>query len=571
MPALTTLDLILLVYFLVVSVAIVIAVAYLDKYKKKSSQLASNNDILAKRQALLQNQLALIQKNYESGHLFSDLETIFSQIDIGLMLLNSQKFILNINPAAEKFLGVSKTEILTQPFQEIMHLIDSNGKPDYRPLESTITENTSSGNQWLFCLVNNIIIPIYGTFTPLTGRDGTLQILFHFRNATEDFSQYRKLRENAELLSGNLEEKNREISVIKLNMDLTGKLIKYLDLAIIILDTNGNIIEMNPFSEKFLGILKNEAINKSYREILAFKDKYDKIDYSPIETVLNGGREVILPKWTFINTKDGKKTISGAVIPLSTENGQKYTVIYFEDISARYAEEAEEKAFFSSAAHDLRAPLTTIRGVAELLETSFDKIPPEQVKDLISGAKDSSIHLINLVNDLLNVSRIDQGRTEITKTAFDISQVTREVIENLQLSAKEKKLFLNFTLTDTSIPKVNGDRSKTIDVLTNLISNAIKYTHTGGITVTQSLHEGQVITRIEDTGIGISPENQKLLFRKYQQVGLSRNQPLSKSTGLGLYIAKKFALLMGGDVMLEKSEPEKGSVFSFSLPVGQSV
>src|SRR4030042_7166891 len=116
MPALTTLDLILLIYFAVTSIAIVVIVFYLEKFKNRSSQLTADNQILSQRQALLQNQLSLIQQKYESGHRFSELESIFTQIDTGVILINSKECIANINPAAEQFLDVSKNDVLTKHF-----------------------------------------------------------------------------------------------------------------------------------------------------------------------------------------------------------------------------------------------------------------------------------------------------------------------------------------------------------------------------------------------------------------------------------------------------------------------
>jgi PAS domain S-box-containing protein len=566
MPGFTTLDFILFAYFLGATVAIIIYAFLLEKFKKQSTALGTANAELTGRLHLFQNQLTLIEARNQKNHDVSELETIFNQIDMGVVVLSSQSTIISINPYAERHFGIRKMDVLTKPSADYIKLVDAADKPENYALDQALHGKTASLPIWTFSVIGNEKIPLIGEFTPLVNPEGTKQILFNFFAAGGIFSETWNLLNRVNDISGQYEQKSLQYDELKRSMDISARLVSRLDLAVIILDAQGKIIQINPFAEKFLGVLKNECLAKSYREVIITKNTKGVIDFSAVEKALTGS-EAAFAKWTQIATHTGVKAISGACVPLTTENHDLFICIYFIDVTQEYTENTEEKAFFSSSAHDLRSPLTTIRGVTEVLEGSFDKMPVPQVRELLTGAKESAIHLIDLVNDLLNVSRIDQGRVVINRTAFNIVSLTRDIVNNMQYSAKAKRLYLNYNVTDNAIPKAYGDESKTIDVITNLISNAVKYTQSGGITITQNYDEGNIVTLVSDTGIGISPENITLLFHKFQQVGASRYQPMTKSTGLGLYIAKKFAVLMGGDITLEKSELEKGSTFKFTLPV----
>jgi PAS domain S-box-containing protein len=559
MPKFTTLDFILFIYFLGATIVIIIFAYFLEKSKKKIQTLTDANYELCNRLRLFQSQLGLIQQKNQTYHNTSEMETVFNQIDLGIIILSSQSTIISINPYAERLFGIKKMEVLTKSFNDYVKLVDSENKPDTKTLNRALSGNTTPLPIWTFCLIGNEKVPLVGEFTPLYNTGGIKQVLFHFFTNNYLYSENQNLQNE-------LNQKSINYTELKRTIDLSSKLLNRLALAVIILNSKGNVIQVNPFAEKLLGVFKSDVLAKNYQEIIITKNAKGIIDYSCVESALNE-KETQFSKWTLVTTRTGMKAISGAAVPLSNDQGDKYVCIYFIDMTHEYLDETEEKAFFSSVAHDLRSPLTTIRGVTEVLESSFDKMPTPQVKELLTGAKESAIHLINLVNDLLNVSRIDLGRIEINKTVFNLVTLTRDIVNNMQINTKNRKLYLKYDVTDTDIPKAFGDENKTIDIITNLISNAIKYTHSGGITITQKYEEGYIATFIEDTGVGIAPENINLLFKKFQQVGASRNQPMTKSTGLGLYIAKKLAILMGGDIILVKSELEKGSTFKFVLPI----
>jgi signal transduction histidine kinase len=566
MPILLSVPIPILLFLILCATAIIALANILVRKNSAISQLSSEKAALANRINLLASQLAIMVKKNQPDRLSGEMEQLAHQIDLGIIILGKNQTITSVNPYAQRLLGVSKLGVLAMKFTDVIHLTDGNRAAVTKPLESAAAGTPAPLPFWTFIEHGTEYIPVIGTFKPLRIEGAEELIAFTFCDAREPFARSWQLDQLAQQSSQTSLALSRELSELKFSRDVSSKILDYLDLSLIIFDAAGIAVQANTYAETFLGTLKSEFIGKQYREFLILKNSADQIAYLPLESAFSG-TDAQLPKWTFITTKNGQKAVRGGVKILTGPAGATFVALYFYDATSSHREETEERAFFSSVAHDLRSPLTTIRGVTELLETSFASMPPDQVKELLAGAKDSTVHLISLVNDLLNVSRIEQNRIVIRKAAMDLAMIVKNAVTDMQVNAKEKKIGLVLTQPDEAIPKVLGDEMKTAEVITNVISNSIKYTHEGTVTV-KLIHEGSHVgVYIEDTGIGIAQQNQPLLFKKFQQVGSARNLPGTKSTGLGLYISKKFADLMGGSLELVRSEPDKGSVFKFSLPV----
>lgn len=246
------------------------------------------------------------------------------------------------------------------------------------------------------------------------------------------------------------------------------------------------------------------------------------------------------------------------------------TVVLIDDITERKIVERSKDEFFSIASHELRTPLTAIRGNTSIIKDYYsDEIKNPEIKSMIDDIKESSERLIQIVNDFLDTSRLELGKIVFKKESIDIKELVESVINEFGVSGSKKKLYLRFDPPkDVLIPNVIGDKDRARQILVNLIGNALKYSDEGGITVSLDKEGGFIKVLVTDTGKGISPENQKLLFRKFQQAGNNIfTRESSQSTGLGLYIARLMAEGMGGEVKLEKSEVGVGSTFSFALQI----
>ena len=221
--------------------------------------------------------------------------------------------------------------------------------------------------------------------------------------------------------------------------------------------------------------------------------------------------------------------------------------------------------FVSLASHELRSPMTVIKGSLSTILDGYAGETSKEAKEFLTAAYSENDRLIRLVNNLLNISRIESGRLKFLVTNVDMSKLMKDVVTNLQMATKEKSLTLTIGETGT-LPLVLGDEDKVREVLINLIGNAIKFTHQGGITVSAKVENDTLITSVADTGNGIAQEDQDLLFKKFSQVSRGTYSHQTGGTGLGLYISKKIIEGLHGQIWLT-STVGKGTTFYFSLPV----
>jgi signal transduction histidine kinase len=214
-------------------------------------------------------------------------------------------------------------------------------------------------------------------------------------------------------------------------------------------------------------------------------------------------------------------------------------------IQMRKANEMKD-LFTNMIAHELRAPLTAIRGYASMIDESTEN---EEERKYAGRVKDSAERLLAIVNDLLDVARIQSGKLSVAKEKFDVSEVVIAVTDELHVSAYEKEIKLTHSgAIETHL--VMGDRKRLHQALTNLVSNAIKYTPSGGIELSLEEKYSTVEIRVKDTGMGISSEDQKKLFAPFYRV---QSDDVSKitGTGLGMWITKQLIELMDGNVSVE--------------------
>lgn len=221
--------------------------------------------------------------------------------------------------------------------------------------------------------------------------------------------------------------------------------------------------------------------------------------------------------------------------------------------------------FLANMSHELRTPLTGLQGTLELLTgTSLDEVQ----QDFVSTMRECASGLLALLNDVLDLSRIESGKFEIQSRPFDLKEAIEGTLSLFQLQAVDKGLELRVTM-DPDLPKVlRGDKDRLRQILVNLVGNALKFTHEGGASLRLSRSEGGLLIQVEDTGVGISSRNLKRLFQPFVQLESSMNRRY-EGTGLGLSIVRRLCELMGGRYGV-KSEVKKGSNFWVWLPFPES-
>jgi GAF domain-containing protein/anti-sigma regulatory factor (Ser/Thr protein kinase) len=241
----------------------------------------------------------------------------------------------------------------------------------------------------------------------------------------------------------------------------------------------------------------------------------------------------------------------------------------FREIQAKGREleaaNRHKSEFLANVSHELRTPLNAVIGFSEvLLEKLFGELNDKQneyVDDILSSGR----HLLSLINDILDLSKIEAGHMELELTTFDLPNALDNALVLIRERASRHGVRLE-RVVDEQLGDFRGDERKIKQVLVNLLSNAVKFTPEGGkIQVRAGLDNGAVKISVSDTGIGIAPEHHETIFEEFRQVG-SDYARKREGTGLGLTLTKKFVEMHGGRIWVE-SEPGKGSTFTFTLPV----
>jgi len=229
-------------------------------------------------------------------------------------------------------------------------------------------------------------------------------------------------------------------------------------------------------------------------------------------------------------------------------------------------EEANEtlKKFLATFSHELRAPLNSIVGFSELVAESMASLPEESVQEFMKNINESGKHLKDLVNDILDLSKIEAGKLDLHIDTYPVADFVQTLQRVLQVAIQQKNIDLRFDISD-EVDQLVVDQTRFKQILVNLIQNAIKYSDPGGkVTVSVRRVENDIEVGVKDEGPGIRPEEISSLFRPFQQTKSGKMQ--KEGTGLGLAITKRLVELHGGRIWVE-SAPGKGSLFIFRIPL----
>ncbi|MBI2450679.1 MAG: hypothetical protein HYV47_04070 [Candidatus Nealsonbacteria bacterium] len=222
--------------------------------------------------------------------------------------------------------------------------------------------------------------------------------------------------------------------------------------------------------------------------------------------------------------------------------------------------------FLSIASHQLRTPLTAVKGYVSLvLEEIYGKLN-DKMKEILSRVYNSNERLIELINDLLNISRIESGKIELNYEILQIEDIIYDIIKELEIEIKKKNLYLKWDRPKIPLPKIYTDKDKIREAIFNIIDNAIKYTEMGGIEINHEVFNGILRLKIKDTGVGMDSEEISGIFKSFAR-GKTGTKIWTGGTGLGLYVAKRFVEMQNGKIWAESEGKDKGSTFYIELPL----
>ena len=386
----------------------------------------------------------------------------------------------------------------------------------------------------------------------------------------------REQRMTASELETNVAERTRELSATSQFLD---SMIENIPNMIFVKDAKElRFVRINHAGEELLGFSRDELMGKNDFDF--FPADQAELFVAADRATLRNRRLVDIPEETIQTRNKGARTLHTQKIPILDAAGEpSFLLGISEDITeARIVQEAllqaqaeAERAnkaksqFLASMSHELRTPLNAILGFSELLsDDTSDKFDKGTRRRFLDQIHTSGQHLLQLINDILDLSKVEAGQMELHLQSVELGELVQEVRASIEPLARSKAIVLN-TESSRELSLI-ADSAKVKQMLLNLVSNAIKFTPSGGrIDIRVRRLESWVEIAVSDSGIGIAKEDLGRLFAEFQQLdaGPGRQQ---EGTGLGLALTKRFAELHGGQVIVE-SELGKGSTFTLRLPL----
>lgn len=330
----------------------------------------------------------------------------------------------------------------------------------------------------------------------------------------------------------------------------------YFTDGVLVFDHNKKISLINPQAENIFGVKKEEVLGKPLFQLNEFPN------FKPLVSLLGGEIQEFQKKELAVNKNLILEVSSSHIAAGSQKAG---ALIVLHNITREKLVETMKSEFVTLAAHQLRTPTSAVKwSLRMLLDGDLGKMPEEQRK-VIEEAYQTNDKAIQLLNDLLNVARIEEGKFLSKIASSDFGVLIKSVVQTFSKEIKKKKINFSLEFSDASLPKIMLDVDKMRMALENIIDNAVRYTLPGGkIAISVSVGKKEIEVKIKDTGIGIPEDRQNKIFSKFFRAENAMKIE-TEGTGLGLFIAKYIVEAHDGRIWFE-SEPGKGSVFCLTLP-----
>lgn len=387
----------------------------------------------------------------------------------------------------------------------------------------------------------------YDVEVPAEGRDELARLARQFNEMAEQLRSYRDL--NVEQI---VAERRKSDAIVR-----------SIDDALIAVDEELRIQNLNPSARRLLGDRGREAEGRHLLEVVRSEAVFERIR----ETVDSGRATEVDEGDRYVSVElDGQPRHYEIVItPVMSPEGEEThgAILMLRDVTKLKELDRMKSEFVATASHELRTPLTSIAMSLDLLdERASGRLEPEE-REQLEGARNDVERLRSLIGDLLQLSRIESGRIELDIEAVEVSVLCDRAVEVMSPQADERSVAILCRCPD-GLPRVRADANKATWVLTNLLSNAVRYSDAGeDVAIDASANRGSVHVSVTDHGPGIAYEDQSRIFDKFVQV---EDERTPEGSGLGLAICREIVRAHGGSIWVE-SRPGEGSVFTFTLPV----
>jgi len=483
----------------------------------------------------------------ESKKLF---QTVFQNTAAAITVTDKNERLVAWNPFAEKMLGMNKADLFNLPVKNLYPLKEWRRLRSFRIRQ----KGMKSDIETQIYKKDGTVLDVSLSISILKNIDGKIVgSIGIIRDITSQKMAEKKIKESE--------------NKIRIILDNSAA-------AIILTDEQERIVSWNKFTENLFGLKKNDFYFKPVSSLYP-KEQWGKIrgdstrqmeskHHLETKAIRKGGGVIDIDLSVNV-LRDAKKKIIGTVSIMQDITKQKRAQEML--IQAKLAAEEANSAkslFLANMSHEVRTPMNTIMGMIDLtLDTGLNG----EQRENLNVAKDASINLLSLLNDILDLSRVEAGKIKLEDIEFHLPNVAKSVCKGMSVLANEKKLKLELNFHPEVPELIEGDPVRLRQILVNLINNAIKFTHKGKILVeikvaSRENNEVMLLFSVIDEGIGIPKNKQAKIFDVFAQADDSTTRRFG-GTGLGLAISKRLAEMMGGRIWVE-SEECKGSNFSFT-------
>ncbi len=525
----------------------------------KAAYLGTARDITDKKRA----EQALLEAEEKSRLL---LESVGEGV-YGLDLNGQTTF---INPAAQKMLGYTEDEVVGR----VMHGLVHHSYPDGStyPMDKCSTDAAFSDGT-VHHADDEILWRKDGSFfeveyvrTPVK-RDGFLI--------------------GAVVIFKDISARKRADEALRASQKWFATTLNSIGDAVIATDVHQRVTYMNQIARDLTGCDIHDSDRVKIEDVMDLADGSDhSVVSSPIITALEKMEVVDLQDNTLLVRKDGLEVpIDDSAAPIISEEGELLgAVMVFRDITHRKEAEAElikakeaaeagsraKSSFLANMSHELRTPLNAIIGFSQVLQENYFGPLTEKQAEYVAHILSSGQHLLSLINDILDLSKIEAGATDLDLAWINACMTIESSLTIISHKASKHNIQLRFFAEpELKNLTIEADETKFKQILYNLLSNAAKFTPDNGlITVSLVKKNGSIQISVADTGMGIEPEHQEKIFEPFYQVK-GEHQNKVAGTGLGMSLSRQLVELHGGEIWLESDGKGKGSTFIFSLPVSQ--
>ncbi|MBI4036826.1 hypothetical protein HY385_00160 [Candidatus Daviesbacteria bacterium] len=442
---------------------------------------------------------------------------------------------------------VSRT-FLDQVKQQMLQTLSSMNQQDLQPtfVDETVVGNVLDGTLDLpIGSFFNLPLVINGKITALVTVASQKKQLYNREDIDILNTIFTQVSSQASKLSQVIENEKRRLTAM----------VASLTDGVMMVDSSLNVIVTNRILPKVLGL--DKEITSLFEVVAALGTVVDL--RSAIQQAFSQQSVVKLPE---VELKDTVLQID--VEPVKDQIGYLLgVVVVFHDVSKQKQLEHLKEEFTAMMVHELRTPITTIFYSVDGMLADSEKMSPSQLEQNLRIIKSTSDEMLSLVNELLDVAKIEAGKFIVNKTVGDLGQFIKDQLVVFQPQADHNKLALTSEIGE-GLTKVPFDQNRIGQVMNNLLSNALKYTDAGQIKVTAKGDNGQVAVTVADSGEGINPADLPKLFSKFEQLGRDGKKV---GTGLGLVVAKGIVEAHGGKIWANSQGLGKGTTFTFSLPL----